>query len=67
MYCMYVLMQVLLGARTAMVGDPKVRSSAENTLRDGGGGAGSAAHHFIVEAEEPSTGEKRNGFVLLRT
>lgn len=59
--CVYE--QVLLGARTALITDPNAQSSEKHTvgntgLRDGQGHR--SAHHFVVEAEEPSTGKMQN-------
>lgn len=56
--------QVLLGARTLAIEDQEARSSADSTIGNAGFGDESGtrcAKHFVVEAEEPSTGGPQEG------
>lgn len=53
-------MQVFLGARASVLRDRNARSSASHTIENTGVGDVEGprhAEHFVVEAEEPSTGE----------
>lgn len=53
--------QVLLGARTSTTANADAQSSAKHKIGNTGvgddGGGAQFAEHFVVEAEEPSTGE----------
>lgn len=68
--CAITFKQVLLGMRADMISSQQARSSAEHTVgntgstREKSNTPTGSALHFVVEAEEPSTGEQRRTSTL---